>query len=77
MNYTNYSDMFWLGSPEMLQEGLIMTSSRLELYGNAIIHGWIISWNTYVIGAILLMLIIWNIVMSVKLKKCVKEVEDE
>jgi len=48
------------------------TSSNLIVYGNTIIHGWLISWTTWLIGGILLGLIIWNIILSIKLKKCVK-----
>ena len=45
------------------------TTSTLIVHGNTIVHGWLTSWTTWLVGGILLGLIIWNIILSIKLKK--------
>ena len=60
-----------MANPDLIFSN-VLTSSNLIVYGNTIIHGWLTSWTTWVICGILMGVIIWNIILSYKLKNLVK-----
>lgn len=54
----------FIANPELL----LGNQNNIYVTGNMVAK-WVISWNNYVIGGLFLLLIIWNIWLTIKLRK--------
>ena len=46
----------------------LLSTPSLVVHGNTFIYGWLISWTTWLFGGIILGLIIWNIILTLKVR---------